>query len=522
MNKKLAEFLILFLVASLILVGASLPTWVGRSLENEDVSFRGQYADNPDYAVDIAMMRAGMQGDWTYQMRFTTEEHRAVSMRLFYIILGHISKWLHLEPEITYGLARWFFGYLAVFAIYFLCKHYFEKKLLVWSSFLLVVFGSGLGWLQLLAGWRIGSITPIDFWLIDAYVFFSLSLFPHFSCTIALMALGALFYLKFLQTGNWSWVLLVALAAILTQMVNPIAFVVVDGFILFSTMLACVQAREKAKQRFTGMVIIALSQLPLLIYNIVILGSDPIWSQYTAQNITLSPSPLHYLFGFGLMCPLVIIGVWKSVQQKNARLLGLAGWLLTGFILAYLPTLIQRRFLIAVTLPLGILSVVGLEALLEWVNRKRKVEKPLAYLVTIFLVSISSVYLIFGNIQVLKTLPDTAFYPAELDGAFDWLKQNGQPGDFVLSAESTGQLIAQKTGLKVYLGHEMETIGYTGKKAEVAQAYQENLSVEVLSSIPMDWVIYGPDEQQLAPNFVPGENLIEVYDSSGVRIFAVK
>ncbi|MBA4383156.1 MAG: hypothetical protein C0410_00320 [Anaerolinea sp.] len=522
MNRRLFDFLILLLVSTVIMAASSLPNWMGRSLQSDQILFRGQYFDNQDYAVDIAMMRAGMQGDWTYQMRFTTEEHKAVSIRLFYLALGHISKGLGLDPESTYGLFRWVFGYLALFSIFGLCRYYFKKKLLHWSAFLMVTFGSGLGWLQLLTGWQFGHITPVDFWLIDAYVFFSISLFPHFSYTIALMALGLLGFLKFLETRQWRCVLLICAAAVLTQMVNPIAFVVVDAAILFSVLSTWINDRAKWKTLILAVGLIALIQVPLLFYNIIILSRDPIWSQYTAQNVTLSPSPLYYLTGFGLFWPIVVVGAVAAIRERKPEFIALVGWIVSAFILAYLPTLIQRRFLLAVTIPMGIVGLYGLDKLISWLGTKAQLKKPVIIMVTVLLVSISSIYLIYGNMQVMKTLPDSAFYPAELDSAFNWFAEHAAPTDFVLGAENTSQLTAQKTGLRVYAGHEMETIHYADKLNNVAVWYQTNLPAEDLDLADVKWVFYGPYEKRLAPDFEPADNLIEVFRNSEVILFQVR
>lgn len=522
MKKHLLESLIVLLVSTAILTVSSLPNWFGRSLQSEQVSFRGQYFDSQDYAVDIAMMQAGMQGEWAYQMRFTTEEHKPVYIRLFYLALGHISNGLALQPETTYALFRWIFGYLALFSIFRLCRHYFKNKLLLWAAFLLIVFGSGLGWLQLLTGWQFGPITPIDFWLIDAYVFFSLSLFPHFSCTIALMVFGLLGFLSFLQTGKWRFVALACAAGVLTQMVNPIAFAVVDAAIFFAALTAWLNDRTRWRTLIIGLGLIALSQLPLLLYNFTILSRDPVWSQYTAQNVTLSPSPLHYLMGFGLFWPMVVVGVVAAIRERRSEFIGLIGWLLSAFILAYLPTLIQRRFLLAVTIPLGIIGIYGLEKFIGRLGDKFQLRKPVIVMVTVLMVSISSIYLVYGNIQVMKSLPESTFYPASLDPAFEWLSVNAQPVDFVLGSENTSQLTAQLAGLRVFAGHEMETIHYYDKLNQVVSWYQANLSERALAGSGVKWVVYGPYEKELAPNFIPGDNLIKMFSNSVVTVYQVK
>lgn len=521
MKPRWLEWLVLLAVCGLIMTASSLPNWLGRSLSDEQLIFKGQYFDTQDYAVDVAMIRAGMQGDWVYQMRFTTEEHAPAVTRLFYIILGHAASAFHMQPETAYELARWIFGLLALLAVYALAGHYFKKKILRWSAFLLAVFGSGLGWLQLLAGIRFGPITPIDFWLIDGYLFFSLSLFPHFACTIALMAGGLLAWLKFLHQRRWGYVFLFVLAAVTTQMVNPIAFVLVDMAIFCATFAALWQNREKFWTTLAALLAAALAQLPLLVYNVRLLSTDPIWSLYTAQNVTLSPPLVDILFGFGLLLPAALAGIVLAVKKKEAALIGLAGWILAGFILAYLPTLIQRRFLLAITIPLAFLSVRALDAFFARIFVRKPINLGFMYGLFILLTGLSSLYLVYGNLQVIKTRPENLYYPSALDPALQWLQDHAAPQDFVLGVETTGQLVAQKTGLRVYLGHEMETINYAEKMRVVPEWYQSNLPVEVLLQLPVQWVIYGPYEQLLAPSFMAGDGLQLVYAIDGVVIYRV-
>jgi len=89
----------------------------------------------------------------------------------------------------------------------------------------------------------------------------------------------------------------------------------------------------------------------------------------------------------------------------------------------------------------------------------------------------------------------------------------------VLAAENTSQLVAQKSGLKVYAGHEMETIHYSDKLKQVTAWYQANLPDAALAGNRVKWVIYGPYEEELSPDFIPGDNLIEVFTNSEVTLY---
>jgi hypothetical protein len=127
--------LLLFIVSTLFLIWTSIPNWVGYSLENDRLAYGGAFFDAPDYAVHLAMIRAGMQGQWAYEFRFTTEPHQAGYIRLFYIILGELNRIFRTTPEWVFQAARWIWGYAALFSIFGLIKRIFPQPRWQWVAF---------------------------------------------------------------------------------------------------------------------------------------------------------------------------------------------------------------------------------------------------------------------------------------------------------------------------------------------------------------------------------------------------
>jgi hypothetical protein len=517
------DFLWISIASLLILLASSIPTWAGYQAETPGLRFRGIFYDSQDYAVHLGTMAAGGHGEWAYQFRFTTEPHRPAYLKMFYVALGHLSSWFGTTPDLTFQAARWFFGLLALFALYGLLKRAFPGLFWARYAFLLAVLGSGLGWLQLLFGWTSTAITPIDFWLVDDYVFFSLAVFPHFAFVTAGMCLALSLWLSFLNTTRWISVIGISLTAILIQLVNPIAFATVDVALLGGALFSWWQAKKIRTEDIAALLMIALAQMPLLAYNFVVLGSDPLWSQFTAQNQTLSPPPDYYLWGFALFWPPAILGMAASFREKSPVLGAALFWVTSGFLLAYIPFYIQRRFLQDVTIPLAILGIAGLIRLFQMLAARYpglvRWRSSLA-IVFLFFASLSSVQLILGRTLYLQTHPASLYYPRSLDAGFDWFRLNAHEDDFVLASETTSQLLVQKAGLRAYFGHEMETLGYKTKQRNV-QAFFDGRQPG-LASAPIKWVVYGPSERVLYPDFRPPANLRLVYDSGQLQIFEVK
>jgi hypothetical protein len=524
MKKNRTEFLIFTLTALAILALGFLPNWAGYQAQDTNQSFRGLYFDSIDYSVHIAMMQSGIQGDWLYQLRFTTESQNSAAIKLFYVALGHFSHLVHLPAETTYQLFSWILGYLALFSIFLLCKRVFKEKKWYWSAFILAVLGSGLGWLQVLTGWIPGQISPIDFWLIDAYVFFSISLFPHFSFQIALLAFSLLAYIKFLDARKWYLVGFILIASLLVELVNPISLAVLDIALFTSTLFYWLKTRSGLKPLALALVIIAVVQIPLLAYNAIILTRDPVFSQFNSQNLTLSPPPVYYLLGFALLLPFSVIGMIDAWKKRDFVFMGFAGWVISAFILAYLPLNFQRRFLLGITIPLALLSIQGLTISLDFLSRKfvffKKHYSSFSFLY-ISLAVISSICLSLGNVGFMKSQPDAFFYPKSYDPALVWLQDRQNKNAVVLADTRTSQLVAQKAGLRVYVRHLMETIHFDEKQSAVALAFEQNMPESFLSPLPVDWVIYGPYEQVTAPNFQPGSNLFVCYQLQDVTVYKV-
>lgn len=517
------DLLWIAIVSTLILLWSSIPTWAGYCLETEELRFRGIYYDSQDYSVHIAMMEAGRHGAWSYQFRFTAEPHSPAYVRLFYVVLGHFSRWFGLAPEFTFHLARWLFGFIALLALYRLMQRIFTDRFWARTAFLLAVLGSGLGWLQAIFGWTSTQITPIDFWLIDDYVFFSLSVFPHFAFVTAAMCIVLSLWFDFLGNIRWINVALIGWIAVLVQFVNPIAFAALDMSLLGGALFSWWKEKKIRREDVGALCAVACAQIPLLAYNFIVLSNDPLWSQFTAQNQTLSPPPDYYFWGFALFWPLVILGTIIAFRTKSNALGAAVLWTISGFLLAYAPVYIQRRFLQNITIPLAILATAGLVKLFETVTaRSPGMMRWRFHLVTlfVFLTSISSIQIGVSQVAYIQTHPKHLYYPASLDQALHWFQENAQYNDFVLASEQTSQILVQRAGLRAYFGHEMETLDFQTKRTTVQSFFQGKLPE--LTNSPVKWVVYGPFERELSPNFPATGDLELVYDTADLQIYRVK
>ena len=496
-----------FVTASVILVLTLIPIYAGYLAQTPAQNFAGVVYDRQDFEVHKATMVQGAQGHLTYSLMFTTEQGSAKAVKGFYLLLGRLAGAMRLEPTFAYHAARMFFGLLALVMIFLFLTAVFPDIPARRASFLLAATASGLGWIQLIFNWQpIAQLSPIDFWLIDLYEFFSLVTFPHFSAIAILILSIAMAFDRFLTDRRLIYWIQAAAASLVLIAFQPFSIAIAN---LAVAGVALGHWRVNRKLDW-GIVISGLMllmiQLPLLIYNWLVFYSDPYWEQFRLQNVLLSPPPVYYLLGIGVLGPLAVLGI-RHVWIKRDRLgIMAATWVIGAFGLAYLPTLLQRRFTAHLTIPLGLLAVMGVRSLFPQIpdDKTEQAGSSLRKWIFPLLVGLampSSMYLIAAGSAYVNNVPSELYDPAPLIEAVDWLGEHADIDQAVLSSPRTGLIVPGRTGLKVYIGHPIETLHYSQKVAAVDRFFnEEGMSTEerlaFLETCGCSWIIQGPFERE--------------------------
>ena len=517
-------------VASIIfLLLAATPLAVGYQSQTADSRFGGAVFDRPDYAVHRAAMNLGLAGEWRYRFQFSGQDQQGAFVKQFYILLGHIARLTRIEPEYFYLIALLTGNLFLCLAVFRLARELFPTALARRAFFLLALWGSGLGWLQLLIGWLPSpEISPIDFWLVDIYPFFGMLLFPHFSIVLALDVLMLSIGLQFLSSPTWRAATQVASIGVAAQLIQPYSPLVID--VVLGALLIFGWAKRTPKplktisvdtrRQFVGLGLIASAQTPLLLYTIWVFQTNPAFRQFGDQNITLTPPYLSVLLGVGAFIPAAMIGL--PGRPTPTRLAAIF-WLIFAFALAYFPWNLQRRFLAGITLPLAALCVLGLQKIHSRLPEQSWVKRRTSLLLAVFIVlsGLSSSYLVAGTSWYLSQKPTQFFDPIDLVDAIVWLEDRGENGDLVLASERTSLVVVAQSNLRVFSGHPIETLGYTSAREQVEQFYSGQLNLEWLQEGGIDWVIYGPFEPEHTEGFPDSEILQSAFQSGAVQIFRV-
>lgn len=533
------------LLTLFMLVLSNLPYMAGYFVQGESDNFSGAIVDREDYAVHLAALQAGSRGEWSYQSKFTSEEIEGVYIKLTYILLGHLAAWLGIGCESFYHILRnSAFIFLCV-VVYWVCGQVFQELPYRLLAFWITICGSGLGWFQSIVGILPNQqISPVDFWLMDGYLLFGSMVFPHFSIS-SIVLVGTFGLTLQIQNSSkpWTWISLAVLFII--SAINQPFIIVLQSILLISGIIWALQKgfADSMQRLVFGVTILFIGALGLF-YNLYIFSVNPFWNVFWQQNITLSPPFSYYLWGFGGLWIAFAFGIFCLFGRRKDKIQtrsenscdlpkwGYANWLaiiwvLSALILSFLPINSQRRFMHAYTFPLGLLACWGVICVIKIIPYyvSRFWEKRIRlYFVLIMLVitSLGSLYLSFGFTLVVLEKSKPYFDPNSLIQAVDWLDKNATHRDVVLASDQTSLLIAERTGLRVFSGHPMETLHYWEKQQIVYEFFQGVYSEWELLSHQVDWVVVSPYDNSSINNLSTSIPALKLrYKNNGVEVYQV-
>lgn len=528
-------------VSAVALLLAALPYLAGFIASSPDMTFGGSVINVEDYNTNVGNMQQGARGIWSYRLLHTSEPHQGSYYPPFYMLLGHISRWTGISLVAVYELARVFFGLVMLPTIYWFISLFDRRLPIRRTAFLLTVFSSGLGWLMLiLIPSGANRLSPIDFWLTDAYTFFSLFTFPHFCLDISgvLWIMGC--FVLYRQEWKSKYLIFMAAAALIVANIHALTLLVAGLTLVGYTGLAWIQERQIPWRLILAIGLTFTLPALLVIYLALSIRQNPILGGFMKQNITLSPPPLYFILGFGLILFLAIPGIIQAAQQRNPNNRLLMIWLAVVTLLLYAPFAMQRRVVVGVHVALSIFAAIGIiDWLLPHLRRSRLAQwldlhlhyppKRLAAFSTnlIFAIcALSNAYLLAGLTIAAATRNPLLFHAGDQNAALEWLNENSSPDDTILAGFRTGNYIPARIGHRVFYGHIMETVDYNNKAGLADDFFSGKLDDEgakkMLAEYGIRYVYLGPDERKEGGLIEDKPYLEERFSVGEVVIYEVK
>ena len=515
--KRAAGWILAALTLSLI------PTILAYSAAPSGTVFTGFLLNPLDGFSYLAKMKQGADGSWLFSLPYAAEPGPGTFLFVYHLLLGNLSRWTGISTIVVFHTVRVIAAGAMFLLVYVLFQVALTESGARRSALLLTLFGSGLGWLTV----TLFDLQPSDLMIPESIPFLIAYGNAHFPLAAAALLGGILVMLLLQDRPGLRLALALGCGTSIGAVLPFSALSLFAAGFTWYLWEANLHFRENdssalkqwALPNLTPILGLVAGAAPWLLYDFWVSRAHPVISAWNIQNQTLSPPPLNYLLGYGLVLILAFVGIWrtKPAQTKEGRLL--LSWLFTGIILLYIPVPFQRRLSLGLFFPMAALAGLGWHSLTSKLSRSGLLTVILILLVLPSNLLVASA----GLIGVAQGKPAVVHYADELT-AYQWAAENLPQGSLILAAPETGNRIPAFAPLRVLYGHPFETPDADAQKQKVEVLFKTgeaaSSGMQTLLEEGVEYVFYGPREQEIGnPAWLSDLDLIGEFGE--VRLYKV-
>jgi hypothetical protein len=530
----------------------SLPYIVGAIRAPDGWQYSGAAATpggaQVDYNSHMAKMWQGSRGQWDYRLLFTHEAHPGLfPVQGFYVALGALATLTPFSPPVVYHLARFVLTVAMVLAVWAFAARFFDQPGERWLVTLFGTVVGGWSWLLLLVAPQMAqTLAPIEFWLSDAFNLLGAFTMPHFAAAILLQIVAFLAFDRWVRLsddpgeaaprsygiGNAGLLIVMTVALAIDSVIQPYAVLMTGPLLVMLAAYHVFSAGRLTWRRAVWLIIPLGLHSAIVLYQFLIINADPIWAAFTAQNVTASPPVIYYLLGYlPLILPIVLGARSFLLGESDDRWWLPLLWVALVAVLLYAPFPTQRRYLLGVQTPLALMAAYGWSRVV--LPRFAGGYGKIATGVYLTLAAVGLALMVIGNVLSLgqPEVNRKPFYEPDAVQGYAWLRENADPDDLVLTTfdwngqGSGGDLVAA-TGMRVFMGHWIETADFDGKIDQIGRFYnsatEDHWRREFLADSGSRYIWYDEFARELGEwNPATADYLEPVYDTGRVTVYRV-
>ncbi|MDQ6672052.1 MAG: hypothetical protein M3069_15140 [Chloroflexota bacterium] len=444
-----------------------------------------------DFAQYESAMRQGAeQSGWLIHDAFTAEPHQAAFMFPLYVGVGKLASSLGVPASRVEHTLEVLARAALVLALWRFARSFAASHAAARWTFALALFGSGF---ELFAAVSGGAIYTGN-WSYESNGFGLLFAAPHVPLGMAATLELARGVLRPRPSVSAAWLVWVALLSAAIALLHPFHLPVLLGAAMLAGLVFRLTARGAAN--LVGGLVACLAALPILWLTVATFSFDPFWvATYSSQNRLPSPAPHELLIDLG---PVLLLAIGGAVMLRGrVAPFGLLLWLLLALVAMYLPVAYQRRLSFGSQPALAVLAANALMAACGLLRDRRATMLRLGVVAT----AVTGTLLILVSIVAsgFKNTPLPIYRSTgDLDAAAAWLDTQAQPGDVILADWQASNYLAPRTPAHVFGGHPVATLQATYKEFATRSLFAHTSSLLVARQLGAQWLVYGPDEANLA------------------------
>lgn len=473
--------------------------------------FLGFVLNPADQNTYFMWMTQVASGEVLLRNLYTSIPHDGAMLNLVFLATGWVGRMLG-SLDLAYQLLRVLAVVLLAWSAWLFVATFAASRAQRRWLFLAVVFGAGIGWIwnlyRLVNGDFGGLVSdtellsrPLDLWVPEGYVFYSMLVMPHFALAIALLLLTVRYAAIGMAENRLTPTIAAGVLCFALSFVHPYDVLIALGLAAGVAGLHSLHQRrlDPAAWRHVG-VLLLIGSGPVL-YNYWILNSNPGMHAWLVQNHSASPEPTSYLAGYGLLLLGALLYTLKRRRELGADLAPrqwLFAWLLILPLALYAPIDFQRRLVIGAAAPLAVLAML---LLLDWLEARRfglRHARAATLAVVIGLVSLSSAFHWLNSFRKANDHGGEMFVDRGMVETLQAIAGAPAGNGTVLARFATGNHVPRFTGRTTVIGSRGQTGNFDRILASTDAFYRGDMSdaemTAFLEEQRVDWVVIGPHE----------------------------
>ena len=442
--------------------------------------FMGFIGPNQDPNSYLAWCKQAQEGKLLFEDKYTTEKQNRHFFHPYFLAVGRIAMLFGINIETAYEMSRLFLGFCLLLIIYIFSIVYFgtsgDAQIKRIFAFLFASIISGFGWV--FPGSVVDklenmfNLKPVDLWVTEGFTFLTILIRPLFSLTQILILLFFIFLYISRKNRKLIYSCLSGFCLFFIGLVHPYDLVTIYLAVAIYLFLQFRFYREDIRFTLVSSLLPIVFSLPVLLYEYLLFTGNSVFSKWS-ETITVSPNPLAYIIGYGILLIFAVIIIPFVYNRRRDIDMLILSWVFAVAILVYMPLNFQRRLIMGIQVPLALLTV---EAIFHIIKLKSiRINKIVIFSVLLIISVPSNIRYVTYSIFHAKRYYLNYNISGGDFAALKWIDTNIPSEATILSSFTTGLYIPGRTGNKVYVGHWDQTIDLSRKLTMVRGYYSGNM-----------------------------------------------
>ncbi len=486
---------------------------------------------------------------------WAVERHPPAYVNLMWFLIGRLMA-VGIPFRVCWHALQAIGSCLLLISLLALIRKLTPDRVTAWTAFLLCAFGTGFGWLQALVNpsavfFTLDPRKSFDLAQTDAFPFMAYWNAPQQSFSWAMSAAILLLMYKALSGDGRRWSVAAGVIALAMGFVRPYHFVTIFP-VLISWWLIILNRQGRASLwRLLDLAILACGMAPGLVYYGLVIPKTPNFGDVWQVKGFCPPSTLTAVFlGYGFFIPLALVGLLESrgrLRNGDERALMVVAWPVVQGLVHFSSIFpFSPHLAVGLLIPLSILAAGGLLGIRRRIlaridapmtdggTRNPRELIPWAWIVILVASVIPSIFLLARN-QVRGSTTENPDLPHEFSasisrGKLDAMhlldKEAGDAFPLVFCNDEVGVVLPALAKVRAFVNY-ISCVKDRNRKLFLSRfLYNPGADVHdwisVLKAYPIDYVWWGPDEDQFGASRPPDRPFMKrVIDNGEVTVYRV-